>query len=326
MTDASSLPLYPHRHLLGISDLSPADIELLLDRADRAVAISRQSEKKTSTLRGRTQINLFYEASTRTQSSFELAGKRLGADVMNMSVASSSVKKGETLIDTAMTLNAMRPDILIIRHQSAGAAALLAQKVGCSVVNAGDGAHEHPTQALLDALTIRRAKGPLSKLIVAICGDILHSRVARSNIMLLNALGAQVRVVAPSTLLPSGIDKMGVIVTRSMAEGLKDADVVMMLRLQRERMEGAFVPSVREYFRYFGLDAEKLKAAKDDALVMHPGPMNRGVEIASEIADGPQSVIQEQVEMGVAVRMAVMEALLDPRRNQEGRNQEGRGA
>ncbi|MER8546755.1 MULTISPECIES: aspartate carbamoyltransferase catalytic subunit [unclassified Mesorhizobium] len=319
MTDASSLPLYPHRHLLGIRDLSPADIELLLDRADRAVAISRQSDKKTSTLRGRTQINLFYEASTRTQSSFELAGKRLGADVMNMSVASSSVKKGETLIDTAMTLNAMRPDILIIRHQSAGAAALLAQKVGCSVVNAGDGAHEHPTQALLDALTIRRVKGPLSKLIVAICGDILHSRVARSNIILLNALGAQVRVVAPSTLLPAGIEKMGVIVTRSMAEGLKDADVVMMLRLQRERMEGAFVPSVREYFRYFGLDAEKLKAAKDGALVMHPGPMNRGVEIASEIADGPQSVIQEQVEMGVAVRMAVMEALLDPRRNHEGR-------
>jgi aspartate carbamoyltransferase catalytic subunit len=319
MTDASSLPLYPHRHLLGIRDLSPADIELLLDRADRAVAISRQSEKKTSTLRGRTQINRFYEASTRTQSSFELAGKRLGADVMNMSVASSSVKKGETLIDTAMTLNAMRPDILIIRHQSAGAAALLAQKVGCSVVNAGDGAHEHPTQALLDALTIRRAKGPLSKLIVAICGDILHSRVARSNIMLLNALGAQVRVVAPSTLLPAGIEKMGVIVTRSMAEGLKDADVVMMLRLQRERMEGAFVPSVREYFRYFGLDAEKLKAAKDGAMVMHPGPMNRGVEIASEIADGPQSVIQEQVEMGVALRMAVMEALLDPRRNHEGR-------
>ena len=317
MTDATSPPLYPHRHLLGIADLSPADIELLLDRADAAVAISRQSEKKTATLRGRTQINLFYEASTRTQSSFELAGKRLGADVMNMSVASSSVKKGETLIDTAMTLNAMRPDILIIRHQSAGAAALLAQKVGCSVVNAGDGAHEHPTQALLDALTIRRAKGPLSKLIVAICGDILHSRVARSNIMLLNALGAQVRVVAPSTLLPSGIERMGVIVAKTMAEGLKDADVVMMLRLQRERMAGAFVPSVREYFRYFGLDAEKLKAAKDDALVMHPGPMNRGVEIASEIADGPQSVIQEQVEMGVAVRMAVMEALLDPRRNAE---------
>jgi len=315
MTEAPSPPLFRHRHLLGIGDLSPPDIELLLDRADAAVSISRQSEKKTSTLRGRTQINLFYEASTRTQSSFELAGKRLGADVMNMSVASSSVKKGETLIDTAITLNAMRPDILIIRHQSAGAAALLAQKVGCSVVNAGDGAHEHPTQALLDALTIRRAKGPLSKLIVTICGDILHSRVARSNILLLNAMGAQVRVVAPSTLLPSGIEKMGVIVHRSMAEGLKDADVVMMLRLQRERMAGAFVPSVREYFRYFGLDAEKLKAAKDDALVMHPGPMNRGVEIASAIADGPQSVIQEQVEMGVAVRMAVMEALLDPRRD-----------
>ncbi len=319
MTDAAPLPLFPHRHLLGIRELSPADIELLLERADRAVAISRRPEKKTSALRGRTQINLFYEASTRTQSSFELAGKRLGADVMNMSVASSSVKKGETLIDTAITLNAMRPDILIIRHQSAGAAALLAQKVGCSVVNAGDGTHEHPTQALLDALTIRRAKGDISKLIVAICGDILHSRVARSNIILLNALGAQVRVVAPSTLLPAGIEQMGVIVHRSMAEGLKDTDVVMMLRLQRERMEGAFVPSVREYFRYFGLDADKLKAAKPDALVMHPGPMNRGVEIASAIADGPQSVIQEQVEMGVAVRMAVMEALLDPRRNQEGR-------
>ncbi|MDR7032535.1 aspartate carbamoyltransferase catalytic subunit [Mesorhizobium sp. BE184] len=320
MTDTASLPIYRHRHLLGIRDLSPSDIELLLERADRAVANSLQVEKKTSTLRGRTQINLFYEASTRTQSSFELAGKRLGADVMNMSVASSSVKKGETLIDTAMTLNAMHPDILVIRHQSAGAAALLAQKVGCAVVNAGDGTHEHPTQALLDALTIRRAKGPLSKLIVAICGDILHSRVARSNILLLNALGAQVRVVAPSTLLPTGIEQMGVIVHRSMAEGLKDADVVMMLRLQRERMAGAFVPSVREYFRYFGLDAEKLRYAKPDALVMHPGPMNRGVEIASEIADGPQSVIQEQVEMGVAVRMAVMEALLDSRRGTEERS------
>ncbi len=319
MSDAPAFPLFPHRHLLGIQALSPADIELLLDRADAAVAISRQPEKKTASLRGRTQINLFYEASTRTQSSFELAGKRLGADVMNMAVASSSVKKGETLIDTAMTLNAMRPDILIIRHGSAGAAALLAQKVGCSVVNAGDGAHEHPTQALLDALTIRRAKGPLNKLTIAICGDILHSRVARSNILLMNALGASVRAVAPSTLLPSGIEEMGVKVFRSMEEGLKGVDVVMMLRLQRERMAGAFVPSVREYFRYFGLDAQKLAAAADDALVMHPGPMNRGVEIASEIADGPQSVIQEQVEMGVAVRMAVMEALLDPRRNAEGR-------
>ena len=318
MTPAPALPSYPHRHLLGIQGLSAEDIEILLERADSAVALSRRPDKKSATLRGRTQINLFYEASTRTQSSFELAGKRLGADVMNMSVASSSVKKGETLIDTAMTLNAMRPDILVIRHSSAGAAALLAQKVGCSVVNAGDGAHEHPTQALLDALTMRRAKGPLSRLTVAICGDILHSRVARSNIILLNAVGARVRVVAPSTLLPAGIGQMGVDVYNSMAEGLRGADVVMMLRLQRERMAGALVPSVREYFRYFGLDAEKLKIANEGALVMHPGPMNRGVEIASEIADGPQSVIQEQVEMGVAVRMAVMEALLDPRRNESG--------
>ncbi len=271
MTDARSFPLYPHRHLLGIRGLSPEDIEILLDRADEAVALSRRADKKSASLRGRTQINLFYEASTRTQSSFELAGKRLGADVMNMAVASSSVKKGETLIDTAMTLNAMRPDILIIRHGSAGAAALLSQKVGCSVVNAGDGAHEHPTQALLDALTIRRARGPIAGLTVAICGDILHSRVARSNIILLNALGARVRVVAPSTLLPSGIAGMGVEVFHNMAEGLRDADVVMMLRLQRERMAGAFVPSVREYFRYFGLDAEKLAFAREGALVMHPG-------------------------------------------------------
>ncbi len=230
---------------------------------------------------------------------------------MNMSVGNSSVKKGETLIDTAMTLNAMHPDVLVVRHSSAGAAALLAQKVSCSVVNAGDGQHEHPTQALLDALTIRRAKGELSRIIVAICGDVLHSRVARSNILLLNAMGARVRVVAPcdAAARPAS-PHMSVEVYHSMEEGLKDADVVMMLRLQRERMAGAFVPSVREYFRYFGLDAEKLKAAKEDALVMHPGPMNRGVEIASEIADGPQSVIEQQVEMGVAVRMAVMEALL----------------
>jgi aspartate carbamoyltransferase catalytic subunit len=306
---SEAFPLFPHRHLLGIQALSPSDIEVLLDRAEAAVAISRQPEKKTSTLRGRTQINLFYEASTRTQSSFELAGKRLGADVMNMAVASSSVKKGETLIDTAMTLNAMRPDILVIRHQSAGAAALLAQKVGCSVVNAGDGTHEHPTQALLDALTIRRAKGPLSKLVVAICGDILHSRVARSNIISLSALGARVRVVGPSTLMPAGVEETGVEVFHDMKSGLKDADIVMMLRLQRERMAGAYVPSTKEYFRYFGLDAEKLSFAKPGALVMHPGPMNRGVEIDSLIADGAQSRIREQVEMGVAVRMAVLEAL-----------------
>jgi len=311
MTSPATFSPYPHRHLLGIKGLSPLDIENLLDRSEAAVAISRAADKKRTTLRGRTQINLFFEASTRTQASFELAGKRLGADVMNMSVASSSVKKGETLIDTAMTLNAMRPDILIIRHSSAGAAALLAQKVGCSVVNAGDGAHEHPTQALLDALTIRRAKGRIAGLTVAICGDVLHSRVARSNIVLLNALGARVRVAAPSTLLPSGIEKMGVETFSRLDDALTGADVVMMLRLQRERMAGAFVPSVREYFRYHGLDAAKLAKAKPDALVMHPGPMNRGVEIASAIADGPQSVIQEQVEMGVAVRMAIMEALLE---------------
>jgi aspartate carbamoyltransferase catalytic subunit len=305
----SAAPHFPHRHLLGIAGLSRPDIEVLLDRADEAVEISRQVEKKRSTLRGRTQINLFFEPSTRTQSSFELAGKRLGADVMNMSVASSSVKKGETLIDTAATLNAMRPDIIVVRHHAAGAVNLLARKVDCSVVNAGDGAHEHPTQALLDALTIRRNKGRVEGLAVAICGDVLHSRVARSNIILLQALGARVRVVAPTTLLPPGIERFGVEVHTDMRAGLKDADIVMMLRLQRERMTGAFVPSVKEYFRYYGLDAGKLAVARPDALVMHPGPMNRGVEIASDVADGAQSLIREQVEMGVAVRMAVLETL-----------------
>jgi aspartate carbamoyltransferase catalytic subunit len=305
----SPAPLYPHRHLLGIEGLNHLDIEALLDRADAYVALSRQVEKKTATLRGRTQINLFFEPSTRTQASFELAGKRLGADVMNMSVASSSVKKGETLIDTAATLNAMRPDIIVVRHHAAGAVHLLARKVGCSVVNAGDGAHEHPTQALLDALTIRRNKGRIMGLTVAICGDILHSRVARSNIILLNVLGAKVRLIAPSTLLPAGIERMGVEVFTDMNKGLEGADIVMMLRLQLERMHGAFVPSSKEYFRYFGLDREKLQRAQPDALVMHPGPMNRGVEISSEVADGAQSLIREQVEMGVAVRMAVLDAL-----------------
>jgi aspartate carbamoyltransferase catalytic subunit len=302
-------PIFAQRHLLGIEGLSPAEIVALLDLADSAVEISRQVEKKRTTLRGRTQINLFFEASTRTQSSFELAGKRLGADVMNMSTANSSVKKGETLIDTAATLNAMRPDIIVVRHHQAGAVHLLARKVDCSVINAGDGAHEHPTQALLDALTIRRNKGRIEGLVVAICGDILHSRVARSNILLLGALGARVRVVGPSTLLPPGIENMGVEVFRDMRAGLAGADIVMMLRLQRERMNGAFVPSTKEYFRYFGLDEEKLRWAKPDALVMHPGPMNRGVEIDSLVADGAQSLIREQVEMGVAVRMAVLEAL-----------------
>jgi aspartate carbamoyltransferase catalytic subunit len=297
--------------LLGIDGLSAHDVLILLDMAEEAIGVSRQIEKKRATLRGRTLINLFFEASTRTQSSFELAGKRLGADVMNMSVQTSSVKKGETLIDTAMTLNAMRPDIIVVRHAQAGAVHLLARKVDCSVVNAGDGAHEHPTQALLDALTIRRNKGKIEGLVVAICGDILHSRVARSNILLLSRLGARLRVVGPSTLLPQAMERLGVEIFRDMKSGLKDADIVMMLRLQKERMAGSFVPSSREYFRFFGLDAEKLSYAKPDALVMHPGPMNRGVEIDSAVADGPQSLIREQVEMGVAVRIAVLEALAE---------------
>jgi aspartate carbamoyltransferase catalytic subunit len=297
------------RHLLGIEGLSYDEITGLLDLAGEFVDLNRQIEKKRASLRGRTQVNLFFEASTRTQSSFELAGKRLGADVMNMSVSSSSMRKGETLIDTAITLNAMHPDILVVRHHASGAVELLARKIDCSVINAGDGSHEHPTQALLDALTIRRNKGAIEALTIAICGDIMHSRVARSNIILLNTLGARVRVVAPSTLLPPGIENFGVEVCRDMREGLRNADIVMMLRLQRERMNGSFVPSTQEYFAYFGLDAKKLAYAKPDALVMHPGPMNRGVEIDSSVADGAQSLIREQVEMGVAVRMAVLEAL-----------------
>jgi len=311
MNDMNPQTPFPHRHLLGIKQLERLDLEHLLNRAEANVAISRQRTKKKSDWRGRTQINLFFEASTRTQASFELAGKRLGLDVMNMSVATSSVKKGETLIDTAMTLNAMQPDILVIRHARAGAAALLAQKVDCAVVNAGDGAHEHPTQALLDALTIRRTKGRIEGLKIAICGDILHSRVARSNIIALNKLGAQVRVVAPSTLLPDKIEAMSVEVFRDMEAGLKDADVIMMLRLQRERMQSALIPSAREYFHFFGLNRERLRLAKADCIIMHPGPMNRGVEIASDVADGSQSVIEIQVEMGVALRMAVIETLLE---------------
>ena len=309
MINPAKEPAFPHRHLLGIEGLSAQDIGFLLDLAEAAIEVSRQIEKKRSTLRGRTLINLFFEASTRTQASFELAGKRLGADVMNMSVATSSIRKGETLIDTAMTLNAMRPDIIVVRHAQAGAVHLLAKKVDCAVVNAGDGAHEHPTQALLDALTIRRNKGRIEGLTAAICGDILHSRVARSNMLLLSALGARVRVVSPSTLLPPGIERMGVEVFRDMRAGLKGADIVMMLRLQRERMQGGYIPSAKEYFRFFGLDEAKLCYAKPDALVMHPGPINRGVEIDSAVADGPRSLIREQVEMGVAVRIAVLEAL-----------------
>lgn len=309
LSPEASIFSFPHRHLLGIEVLSRDEIVALLDLSEAAAKLGRQIDKKRDDLRGRTLINLFFEASTRTQSSFELAGKRLGADVMNMSVGTSSVQKGETLIDTAVTLNAMRPDLLVVRHHSAGAVELLSQKVDCSVINAGDGSHEHPTQALLDALTIRRHKGGFEGLIVAICGDIQHSRVARSNILCLNTLGARVRVVAPSTLLASGIERLGVEVYSSMFEGLEDADIVMMLRLQRERMTSSLVPSTREYFHFFGLDYEKLARAKPDALVMHPGPMNRGVEIDSNVADDPRSVIREQVEMGVAVRIAVLQAL-----------------
>jgi aspartate carbamoyltransferase catalytic subunit len=303
-------PILEANHLLGADSLSFDEILALLDLAETYVSVNRAKDKKRTLLKGRTLINLFFEPSTRTQSSFELAGKRLGADVLNMSVRTSSVTKGETLLDTAATLNAMRPDILVVRHQDSGAAELLSRKVDCSVVNAGDGAHEHPTQALLDALTIHRRRGSFEGLIVAICGDILHSRVARSNIILLQKLGARVRLAAPRTLLPPQADRFGAEIYTDMCEALDGADIVMMLRLQLERMTGAFVPSTREYFRFWGLDRNKLRRAKRGALVMHPGPMNRGVEIDSAVADDVEvSVIQEQVEMGVAIRMAVLDAL-----------------
>jgi aspartate carbamoyltransferase catalytic subunit len=307
---------FRRRHLLGIDGLSAAEIERFLDLADGYVELSRQADKKRALLRGRTIINCFFENSTRTRTSFEVAGKRLGADVINMAVAVSSMVKGETLIDTAMTLNAMHPDVLVVRHPESGAVQLLSEKVDCAVVNAGDGSHEHPTQALLDALTIRRRKGRLGGLAVAICGDVLHSRVARSNIALLNTMGARVRVVAPRTLLPAAVERLGVEVFHDMRAGLAGVDIVMMLRLQNERMHGAFVPSSREYFHFFGLDYTKLRAAKPDALIMHPGPMNRGVEIGSEVADDiDRSLIRQQVEMGVAVRMACLEILTGDRPN-----------
>ena len=310
---------YAHRHLLGIEQLTAQEISFLLDLSNSYVDINREQDKKKSLLRGRTVINLFFENSTRTRMSFELAGKRLGADVINMSVAWSSIKKGETLMDTAMTLNAMHADVLIVRHPDSGAVKLLSEKVNCSVINAGDGSHEHPTQALLDALTIRRRRQRLEGLTVAICGDILHSRVARSNIHLLNTMGARVRVIAPPTLLPADVERLGVEAFFDMRKGLEGCDIVMMLRLQTERMQGSFVPSVREYFRYFGLDYEKLQCAKPDALIMHPGPMNRGVEIDSELADDiDRSVIREQVEMGVAVRMACLDALTRSLRRNDG--------
>jgi aspartate carbamoyltransferase catalytic subunit len=312
MSDLARKPaaFFPHRHLLGIEGLSADEIRRLLDLSQSYAEQAKDDPRARQLLRGRTVMNLFFENSTRTLTSFELAAKRLGADVINMAVGTSSIKKGETLLDTAMTLNAMGPDVLIVRHPESGAVSLLSQKVDGAVVNAGDGRHEHPTQALLDALTIRRRRGRIQGLTVAICGDVLHSRVARSNIHLLNKLGAKVRVIAPTTLLPAQIDRMGVEVFTDMRKGLKDADVVMMLRLQLERMQGAYVPSIREYFHFFGLDYEKLEAAKPDAIIMHPGPMNRGVEIDSELADDiNRSVIREQVEMGVAVRMACLDAL-----------------
>ena len=298
------------QHLLGIEHLHPVEITTLLDLADQYAEQTRRGVRHKDVLAGLTQINMFFENSTRTQASFELAGKRLGADVMSMAMQASSITKGETLIDTALTLNAMHPDLLVVRHPHSGAVDLLAQKVNCAVLNAGDGRHEHPTQALLDALTIRRAKGRLHRLSIAICGDIAHSRVARSNIMLLGKMENRIRLIAPPTLMPTGMDEFGCEVFTDMREGLKDVDVVMMLRLQKERMDGGYIPSEREYFHRYGLDAEKLSYAKPDAIVMHPGPMNRGVEIDGNIADDiNRSVIQTQVEMGVAVRMAAMDLL-----------------
>ena len=295
------------KHLLGIQDLLISDINYILSEAKQFIKLNRSDNKKIDTLKGKTQINLFFEPSTRTQSSFELAGKRLGADVMSMNIVNSAIKKGETLIDTAMTLNAMHPNLIVVRHQDSGACNLLSQKVECAVINAGDGRREHPTQALLDALTIKEKKGKVQGLRIAICGDILHSRVARSNIYLLNMLGAEVNIVAPTNLMPKDLEKFGVNKFSDMKKGLKDCDIVMMLRLQNERMNSSFLASNREYYEYYGLTPDKLDCAKNDALIMHPGPMNRGIEIDTNLADDiNKSVIQEQVELGVAVRMACL--------------------
>lgn len=311
--------VFPHKHLTGIAGLQPHEIIFLLDEAEQWVDANRGHAKSDKRLEGLTQINAFFENSTRTLLSFEIAGKRLGADVVNMHAAQSSVKKGETLIDTAMTLNAMRADVIVIRHMSSGAVQLIADKVACPVLNAGDGRHEHPTQALLDALTIRRRRGSIAGQCVVICGDILHSRVARSNILALTALAAEVRVCAPSTLMPAAIERMGVTPFTDFDAALDGADVVMMLRLQNERMSGAFIPSTREFHLRYGLNTERLRRAKPDALVMHPGPMNRGVEISSAVADHPErSAITEQVEMGVAVRMACLDVLTRRARGVEG--------
>jgi len=301
---------FPARHFLSALDLDREQVDGLLDLAEGFVALNRQKAKKLDLMKGRTLVNLFFEASTRTQSSFELAGKRLGADVVNMSPRTSSIAKGETLVDTAVTLNAMQPDILVVRHGASGAASLLSQKVSCSVINAGDGQHEHPSQALLDALALRRAFGRIEGLVVAICGDVLHSRVARSNVLMLTRMGARVRLVGPPTLMPAGAERWGVEVFHDFRAGIGGADVIMMLRLQLERMEGALAPSAREYNRLWGLDREKLALAARGVRVMHPGPMNRGVEIDSDVADDlGVSLVQNQVEMGVAARMAVLASM-----------------
>jgi aspartate carbamoyltransferase catalytic subunit len=294
------------RHLLGISGLDAREITLILDTAEAMKEIGTRSVKKVPTLRGRTVVNLFFEPSTRTRTSFEIAEKRLSADTLSIATASSSVTKGESLLDTVRNLEAMAPDMIVMRHASSGAPHLLARMCRSAIVNAGDGMHEHPTQALLDAFTIREHKGRLRGLKIAIIGDLLHSRVLRSNLLLLKIMGADVWTCGPATLMPAGIDRLGARTTTSIDEAVDGADVVMMLRIQQERMHGHFFPSVREYFSLFGLTPDRLRRAADDAIVMHPGPMNRGVEIDSDVADGPRSVILEQVANGVAVRMAVL--------------------
>ena len=294
------------RHLLSIRDLSPEDITLILDTTEHMDAVSRRAVKKVPALRGRTIVNLFFEASTRTRASFELAGKRLSADMINFASATSSTNKGETLLDTARNLEAMQPDMLVVRHSSAGAASYLSKRVGCRVVNAGDGAHQHPTQALLDAFTMRRHHGRLQDLRVTIVGDVAHSRVVRSNLDLLTAMGASVTVCAPATLIPRDFETYGVAVTSDLDQALDGAEVVMALRVQFERQSSSFFPTTREYFRYFGLSPRRIERTAPDAIVMHPGPMNRGVEIASDVADSPRSVILEQVSHGIATRMAVL--------------------
>ncbi|MGE3401985.1 MAG: aspartate carbamoyltransferase catalytic subunit [Vicinamibacterales bacterium] len=294
------------KDLLGIADLTPEEITLILDTAEAMKEVGLRPIKKVPALRGKTVVNLFFEPSTRTRTSFEIAEKRLSADTLNIAIATSSVVKGETLADTAMNLEAMAPDMIVLRHSSSGACHLLSRICKSAVINAGDGLHEHPTQALLDAFTIRERKGKLSGLKVAIIGDLLHSRVLRSNIYLLTKMGAEVWICGPPTLVPADIRRLGIQVTSHVDEAVRDADVVMLLRIQLERMEGAYFPSLREYFNVFGMTQERLRLAKPDAMIMHPGPMNRGVEIASEVADGPYSVILDQVANGVAVRMAVL--------------------